>query len=251
MVGYGTAYISNYKASVIAGCSIQSASMLTGANATHTYTFTPPQRLLVNSYVLIDMPPWSGTTGNEATSSLICTGLQGTDSTSLSCGIQNPLTTQTLNITNGLVSANRSTSTIKISIADLRNPWSVEPFGPINIQLMYGTYLTQACYNNYNTVTMPNALSLFNFTISNLNISTTNTGVRLIFVNVNPFPKPSNRVMVTSHATLDGVSRRTHSFLHWHNLLPELHPDHPRRSHAQLYFRFLRGHSPVNSLIYP
>ncbi len=64
MVGYGTAYISTYKASVIAGCSILSASMLTGANATHTYTFTPPQRLLVNSYILIDMPPWSGTTGN-------------------------------------------------------------------------------------------------------------------------------------------------------------------------------------------
>lgn len=64
MVGYGTAFISTYKASTITGCSISSASMLTGANATHTYTLTPPQRLLVNSYLLIDMPPWYGTTGN-------------------------------------------------------------------------------------------------------------------------------------------------------------------------------------------
>lgn len=76
MMGYGTAYISSYKASVMTGCSVLSASMLTGANATHTYTFTPPQRLLVNSYLLIEMPIWYGTTGNEATSFLLCTGLQ-------------------------------------------------------------------------------------------------------------------------------------------------------------------------------
>lgn len=53
MIGYGTAYISTYKASPMTGCSVLSASMLTGANATHTYTFTPPQRLIVNSYLLI------------------------------------------------------------------------------------------------------------------------------------------------------------------------------------------------------
>ena len=77
MVGYGTAYISNYKASVMTGCSIQSASMLTYANATHTYTFTPPQRLLVNSYLLIEMPVWSSSAlANEVTAFLICTGLQ-------------------------------------------------------------------------------------------------------------------------------------------------------------------------------
>lgn len=76
MVGYGTAYITTIKASVMTGCSIQSASILTGANATHTYTFTPPSRLLTNSYLLVDMPIWYGTTGNEATSFLICTGLQ-------------------------------------------------------------------------------------------------------------------------------------------------------------------------------
>lgn len=77
MVGYGTAYISNYKASVMSGCSVSSASPLTYANATHTYTFTPPQRLLINSYLLIEMPVWSSSSlANEATTFLICTGLQ-------------------------------------------------------------------------------------------------------------------------------------------------------------------------------
>lgn len=53
MVGYGIAYISTYKASVMNNCSILSASMMTGANATHTYSFTPTQRLILNSYLLI------------------------------------------------------------------------------------------------------------------------------------------------------------------------------------------------------
>ena len=53
MVGYGIAYISTYKASEMTGCNILSASMFTGANATHTYSFTPAQRLILNSYLLI------------------------------------------------------------------------------------------------------------------------------------------------------------------------------------------------------
>jgi hypothetical protein len=53
MIGSGTASITSYKASVMTGCSIDSASMLTGANATQTLSFTPPQRLLSNSYLLI------------------------------------------------------------------------------------------------------------------------------------------------------------------------------------------------------
>lgn len=53
MVGYGIAYITTYKASVMTGCSVVSASMLTGANATHTYSFTPAQRLILNSYLLV------------------------------------------------------------------------------------------------------------------------------------------------------------------------------------------------------
>lgn len=110
--------------------------------------------------------------------------------------MQAPITTQTLNITTGLISSNRSSSTIKISIADLRNPWSLEPFGPINLQLMYGSYLTQVCYGLYNTVTTPNNLSSFSFTMNNFNISTANTGVRIIFLTVNPFPRPSNRITV-------------------------------------------------------
>jgi hypothetical protein len=61
---------------------------------------------------------------------------------------------------------------------------------------MYGTFLTQACYNIYNTVTNPNLLSMFNLTISNFNISAPNTGVRAVFVNTNPFPRPGNQIMV-------------------------------------------------------
>jgi hypothetical protein len=61
---------------------------------------------------------------------------------------------------------------------------------------MYGTFLTQACYNIYNTVTNPNLLSMFNLTVSNFNISALNPGVRTVFINVNPFPRPGNQIMV-------------------------------------------------------
>lgn len=61
---------------------------------------------------------------------------------------------------------------------------------------MYGSYLTQVCYNVYNTVTTPNNLSVFAFTISNLNISRTNTGVRISYSPITQFPKPGNRVTV-------------------------------------------------------
>ena len=53
MIGSGTAFITSYRASVLAGCSIISNSMLTGANATQNLSFTPPQRLLTNSYLII------------------------------------------------------------------------------------------------------------------------------------------------------------------------------------------------------
>lgn len=83
--------------------------------------------------------------------------------------------------------------------------------GPISIQLMYGNYLTQACYNVYNTVTTPNALSVFNLNVTNTSISAVNSAVRLAFLNVNPFPRSvpglGNRIMVCFCLFLVGVSQ--------------------------------------------
>lgn len=61
---------------------------------------------------------------------------------------------------------------------------------------MYGTYLTQVCYNVYSSVTTPSTLGSFSITVTNLNISTVNTGVRVIFTPSNPFPRPSNQIIV-------------------------------------------------------
>lgn len=76
MVGYGTIYTPKYEASIMTNCSVVSSSQLTSANATHTYSFNPAQMLIAQSYLLISMPPWSGSYGNDATSPITCTGIQ-------------------------------------------------------------------------------------------------------------------------------------------------------------------------------
>lgn len=62
MVGYGLVYITTYTASIMTSCSVSSSSPLTGVSATHTYTFTPPQRMIASSYIMIDLPIWDPTT---------------------------------------------------------------------------------------------------------------------------------------------------------------------------------------------
>lgn len=76
ILGSGTSYTPTYQPSLMTGCSITSSSQFTSANSTHTYTFTPVQMMIAQSYLLITMPPWYGSTGNDATSPIVCTGIQ-------------------------------------------------------------------------------------------------------------------------------------------------------------------------------
>lgn len=101
------------------------------------------------------------------------------------------------------MSANKTANTISFNITQMRNPWSLQPFGPISIQLMYGQSLSQLCASTYITVSSPSSLLSTSFTISNLNISTTNNNVRLTFFPTNVFPTSSpNRVQIQFSSAL-------------------------------------------------
>ena len=122
--------------------------------------------------------------------------LKGTDDSSLSCDIQEVNPEETITIT-GIANANKTATQVQVQIQSLRNPWSLESFGPMKFELVVADELSQACTGIYSSVTQPNTLQNILFTISTLSISTTNSGIRMIFINRNPYPKPDNRFKVT------------------------------------------------------
>ena len=85
-----------------------------------------------------------------------------------------------------------SPTAVSFSVASLKNPWSLSPFGPLSFELMYNGKLSQSCAP-YLTVSLPRSLSIFSFPITNLEISATNTGVRAIFFTSSILPPTSNR----------------------------------------------------------
>ena len=86
---------------------------------------------------------------------------------------------------------------VQVSVDSLRNPWSFQNFGPITFDLMVNGDLSQSCTDVYSSVTETNILKTIVFSISNLQISTLNSNIRMIFIATNPFPKPDNRVKVS------------------------------------------------------
>lgn len=113
------------------GCSVSSSSPLTGAGATYTISMSPARKLISGMFMLVYMPFWYLTSGSLNSTQLICTGLQGTDTSNLNCNIFSFGVEQTLNITN-LVNSNKTLSNpIEISLQTLKNPWNTQPFGPI------------------------------------------------------------------------------------------------------------------------
>lgn len=161
VLGTGVHYISSYTPAIMQNCQVESQSQVAFASTTHTYSFTPTQRLIADSYILITLPNLQISTGSSAVGPLTCTGLEGTDSVSLPCSIQSPTTNQNINISSGIVNSNHTSAPIRISLSLLRNPVSLEPFGPITINFMYQSTIVQTCSGIYNTITVPSKMNSF------------------------------------------------------------------------------------------
>ena len=77
---------------------------------------------------------------------------EGTDVSSLSCDIQNVDPEETITIT-GIANANKTGAQVQVQVQSLRNPWSLESFGPIKFELVVEDELSQKCTGIYSSVT--------------------------------------------------------------------------------------------------
>lgn len=74
LLAIGSAFV-EYVASGMSSCSITSSTQVTGSSSTQTYSFTPTRKMMADSYLLINMPTWEGTTSNKVSTFLTCQGI--------------------------------------------------------------------------------------------------------------------------------------------------------------------------------